>query len=406
MTSEPRPYDVVLFGAGGFVGAQTVHYFARHAPAGLRWAIAGSSADRLAAAKARAGVGDEVPALVVDGRDATAVDHLASRTRVVLSSAGPFALYSDAIVGACVRRRTDYVDVTGETTWVRSLIDRHHRTAAAEGTRIVPCCGFDSVPSDLGAFLAVRRLQQAHGASCRHARAYFRMAGGLNGGTVATVARLYESGDEVRARDPFLLDESARSSEAVAASGDPTDVRFDPDAEGWVGPFVMARVNTRVVRRSASLFEGWGEPYGPAFDYQEYAKYGGRFARTKAVLVSSALAGFDRAMRGSATRRLVRALLPRPGAGPSPKQMDGGWFRCDVIASDEHGHSVRLAMTHRGDPSNRATVRFVCEAALCLALDSHPAEGRRGGVLTPATALGHPLAERLQASGLEIRWKT
>jgi short subunit dehydrogenase-like uncharacterized protein len=405
MTHEPRPHDVVLFGAGGFVGAQTVEYFARRAPSGLRWAIAGSSAERLARAKARAGVGSEVPALVVDGRDAAAADDLASRARVVLSSAGPFALYSDPIVAACVRRRTDYVDVTGETVWVRSLIDRHHRTAAAEGTRIVPCCGFDSVPSDLGAFLAVRRLQQTYGASCRRARAYFRMAGGLNGGTVATVARLYESGDEVRARDPFLLDDGPGRTRAAAELRDPTGVRFDRDAGAWTGPFVMARVNTRVVRRSASLFEAWGEPYGAGFDYQEYAKYGGRLAGAKALLVSSALAGFDQAMRRSVTRRLVRALLPRPGAGPSVKSMDGGWFRCDVTATDEHDRSVRLAMSHEGDPSNRATVRFVCEAALCLAIDPRLEETRRGGVLTPATALGHSLAERLQASGMEIGWK-
>lgn len=403
MTPEPRTHDVVLFGAGGFVGMQTVAYFARRAPSGLRWAIAGSSAERLATAKARAGVGPEVPAIVLDGRDPAAVDALAASTRIVLSSAGPFAIYSDAIVSACVRRRTHYVDVTGETTWVRTLVDRHHETASAEGTRIVPCCGFDSVPSDLGAFLAVRRLQQTTGARCRQAHTYYRMAGRLNGGTVATIAHLHESGQGAKARDPFLLVDGPPPAEVAARDRDPTDVRFDADARTWVGPFLMGSVNTRVVRRSASLFGAWGDSYGPDFRYQEYAAYGGRLARAKAIGVSSALGVLDAGMRGAASRRLLRAFLPKPGAGPSVQAMDRGWFRAEVIAWDDEGRSARVGMFHRGDPSNRATVRFVCESALCLALEGTASElTPHGGVLTPATAFGHALAERLRASGMRI----
>ncbi len=405
-TTESRCYDVVLFGAGGFVGSQTVRYFARHAAPGLRWAIAGSSAERLAAAKARAGLGAagrDVDAMVLDGRDPVAVDALAARARVVLSSAGPFAVYSDELVAACVRRRTHYVDVTGETPWVASLVERHHEAAARDGTRIVPCSGFDSVPSDLGAFLAVRHLQarQGEGAACRSARAYYRVAGGLNGGTAATIARLYDSGQNALATDPFLLGGRPASSERMAAHRDPIAVRFDPDAGAWTGPFVMGMVNSRVVRRSAALFAGWGEGYGPDFAYQEYAKYRGR---TRALAVSGVLAAFDAAMRCRTTRRVVRALLPPPGTGPTEASMNAGWFRCEVVANGDGGREARVNMFHEGDPSNRATVRFVCESALSLAEDGDalPGGARRGGVLTPATAFGDVLADRLRRSGMTI----
>jgi short subunit dehydrogenase-like uncharacterized protein len=404
LSTASKEYDVVLFGAGGFVGAQTVDYFARRAPSGLRWAIASSSLERLGAAQARAGIGSQVEALVVDGRDPTAVDALAARARVVLSSAGPFAVYSDELVTACVRRRTHYVDITGETTWVKSLVDRHHATAAREGTRIVPCCGFDSVPSDLGVFLAVQRLRQGASLPCRRALTYFRMSGGLNGGTATTVTRLYDTGQGALARDPFLLGGGPGPSSSVEAHRDPTAVTFDADAGAWIGPFVMGAVNTRVVRRSASLYAEWGQPYGPDFAYQEYAKYQGRFARARALLTSSGLAVFDAAMRGRGSRRVVRALLPQAGAGPSEKSMDAGWFRCEVIASGDAGRTARVGMFHQGDPSNRATVRFVCESALCLALDAAllPGGSGRGGVLTPATAFGDVLADRLRRSGMTI----
>ena len=159
-----RPFDVVLYGATGFVGRQTAHYFADHAQ-GVRWAIAGRSAPRLEAL--RADLGAASPAIVVaDADDAAALDTLAAQTRVVLSTAGPFARYGSELVAACVRQATHYVDITGETPWVRRMIDRHHEDAAARGIRIVPGCGFDSVPSDLGAWLVARALQQRHGERC------------------------------------------------------------------------------------------------------------------------------------------------------------------------------------------------------------------------------------------------
>ncbi len=199
-----RLYDVVLYGASGFVGKQTVQYFARHASSEqVRWAIAGRNRQKLEAVRDE--VGTAVDVLVADSQDQSAIAAIVSQTRVLLTTAGPFALYGNALVDACVRFKTHYVDITGETPWIRTLIDRYHAQAAADGTRIIPCCGFDSVPSDLGAYLVARYLQRALNVPCQQVNAYFQMAGGLNGGTLASASNLHDSTDAATLADPFLL---------------------------------------------------------------------------------------------------------------------------------------------------------------------------------------------------------
>jgi len=401
-----RPYDVVLYGATGFTGRQTVAYFAAHAPAGVRWAMAGRNRRKLEAVRESLLAGNtSVDVLVADGGDQPAIDAMVASTRVLLSTAGPFATYGNGVVDACVRLGTDYVDISGETAWVRDLIDRHHAVAARDGTRIIPFCGFDSVPSDLGTLLVVRELQRRHGVPCTEARAYFRMAGGLNGGTVATAIQWQERGIGARMRDPFLLNPPGSWSPAVAErSGDVRGLHYDADVAAWVGPSLVALTDTRVVRRSAALFVEWGEPYGAGFIYQEYAKYERPFARAKAVATSTALAAINGALARRWSRRLLRPLFPPPGSGPSERSMNRGWFRSEHLALGPGGERVHGTIFHQGDPSNRATVRFVCESALCLALerDALPGGADRGGVLTPATALGEVLAARLREGGVEI----
>jgi short subunit dehydrogenase-like uncharacterized protein len=324
---------------------------------------------------------------------------------VLLNTAGPFALHGDALVEACVARRTHYADITGETVWVRSLIDRHHRRAERDGTRIVPFAGFDSVPSDLGVLLAVRHLQRALGAEPVEVNGYFRMFGGFNGGTIASDVHRRESGGIEAGRDPFLLDPAdGHSREEIERNRDPQDVRFDEAIGAWVGPFVMGPINTRVVRRSAALYAGWREGYGRQFRYQEYTKYGAPLAHAKAALVSGLMSGFDSAMSRPALRGLLKKVLPKPGAGPSEKTMANGWFVTELIAVDAGGRRARAEIAFRGDPGNRATLRLLCESGLCLAFDGGalPGGGARGGVLTPATALGEAPVPRLRAAGFRI----
>jgi short subunit dehydrogenase-like uncharacterized protein len=395
-----RTYDVVLFGATGFTGRQTVDYFARHAPPGLRWAIAARSRAKLEIVRAEAGLAPgAVELIVADSRDQASIDAMVSRTRVILTTAGPFARYGTPIVDACVRLGTHYADITGETPWIREMIDRYHARAAADGTRIVVCCGFDAVPADIGAFLVVRALGEV-GTGTAEVRAYYRMSGGLNGGTVASIANSYGSSGPALG-DPFLLDPPGEhSARQKAASRDVETAHQDASTGGWVGPFPMAVINTRVVRRSAALWAERGAPYGREFVYQEYSRFGAPLAAAKAIVTTAILGVVDAVFRTTSGRQLFTSLLA-PGAGPSKESMDRGWFRVDLRGTGEDGRVVSCTIHHKGDPGNRATVRFLCESALALATESD-ALPPGGGVLTPATALGDVLARRLRAAGVEI----
>lgn len=400
-----RDYDVILYGATGFTGRQTVAYFARHAPRDVRWAIAGRDRHKLEAVRAETGAGllaEDV--IVADSRNEASVAAMASRTRIVVSTAGPFALYGTPVVDACVRFGTHYVDITGETWWVRDLIARHHERATADGTRIIPCCGFDSVPSDLGAFLIARHMENTLGVHCAEVRAYFQMYGGFNGGTVASLLNMIKTG--VRGlRDPFLLDPpGAHTPRQIERSRDVTAIGYDADIGTYTGPFFMAPTNTRVVRRSAALYAQWHEPYGPDFTYQEYLKYDPPFARAKAGAATAGIGLFIGALHQPVFRRVLEPLLPKPGTGPSIRKMDEGWFTCDLMALADDGRRVRGCIRHQGDPGNRATVRFLGESALCLALDGEALPGGpgRGGLLTPATGLGDALVRRLRQADVTI----
>jgi short subunit dehydrogenase-like uncharacterized protein len=396
-----RHHDVVLYGASGFVGRQTVAYFMQHAPA-LRWALAGRSRDKLEAVRHACGA-DGAGVIVADAADAAALDQLAAHTRVVLSTAGPFALYGSELVAACARHGTHYVDITGETPWVRRMIDRHHDEAVQRCARIVPGCGFDSVPSDLGAWFVAQALWQRHGERCRSVKACYSMRGGLNGGTLASALNLIESGDRAQMQDPFLLNPFGTAPAIIAPHADPIAPHRDADFDAWVGPFVMGPVNTRVVRRSAALTGR--EPYAPDFAYQEYMRFGrGATAALAAAATSAASLAAMGALAFAPARRAAAALAPSPGEGPSALIMDGGHFRCELVGTGERGTVVRARIVTQGDPGNRATTQFVCESALALVLDLAvlPGGARHGGVLTPATAFGDVLVNRLRAAGTTI----
>jgi short subunit dehydrogenase-like uncharacterized protein len=373
-----RDFDVILYGATGFTGRQTVAYFRKHAPAGLRWAIAGRNEGKLEALNA------EVPVLVAGSQDQADIDAVVSRTRVLLSTAGPFALYGTGFVDACVRFNTHYVDITGETPWARMLIDRYHEKAAAEGTRIIPFCGFDSVPSDLGAML----ISQALGAETSEVKACFQMHAGLNGGTLASAMNMYETGADKSVGDPFLLSPSV-TRPARELERDPTRSFYDPDLKASVAPFVMSRINTRVVRRSCAIL-------GVDFAYQEYMKLGDPASAFVAASLGSI---FEASMHYAPVRNFVRSVAPKPGEGPSEHTMDNGWFRCELFGKTTGGRTAQGMISDQGDPGNRVTVKCLCESAMALALDELPA---RAGVLTPSTGIGDALVTRLRAQGMTL----
>lgn len=403
-----RPYDVVLYGASGFVGRQTVQYFDRHpASEQIRWAIAGRN--RLKLEAVRAEVGAAVDILTADSQDQQAIDDIVSQTRVLLTTAGPFARYGNALVDTCVRLKTHYVDITGETPWVKTLIDRYHTQAAADGTRIIPCCGFDSVPSDLGTYLVVRHLQQEFGVSCQRVNAYFQADGGLNGGTLASAFHLYDADQTGQFSDPFLLNPPAVHTETeIDRNRDPQVPLFATEVNTWVAPFFMGAVNTRIVRRSCALYDEWQAPYGDGFTYQEYLKLDEPLSGLKAIGLTAGTALFTGVLQQPSVRSIVQPFLPQPGSGPSEQTMNQGWFSCELMGTAADGRTVKGLIRDQGDPGNRATVKFLCESALSLALhrDDLPGGQARGGILTPATGLGEVLAERLRQAGMTLKVET
>jgi short subunit dehydrogenase-like uncharacterized protein len=352
----------------------------------------------------RAEVGIDIDILVADSQDPTAIDSIVSQTQVLLNTAGPFALYGDAIVDACVRYHTHYVDITGETPWVKGLIERYHIQAAADGTRIIPCCGFDSVPADLGTYLLVRHLHRELGGSCTQVKAYYQLVGGFNGGTLASGLNIYNRGELNQVSQPFLLNPPESVPTDLERHRDPVAPQYDLDIETWVAPFFMGAVNTRIVRRSCALSEKWQEPYGMDFSYQEYLKFDSPWAWLQSAGMVASLALIAGAIQVPPLRYPIASVSPQPGSGPTEQTMNEGWFRCELLGWGSEGQRVRGLIADVGDPGNRATVKFVCESALCLAvdLDRLPGGVQRGGILTPATGLGDVLVERLRKAGIRI----
>ncbi len=399
--SNSRAYDVVLYGATGFVGRQTVTYFAQHPDvkaSGLRWALGGRSQGKLEAVRA-ACQAPQAGIVVAEAHDAQAMAALAKSTGVVLSTAGPFALYGSELVAACVKHGTHYVDITGETPWVRDMIARHHDAAQRKGTRIIPFCGFDSIPSELSVRLAQETMQQRHGLACTSVKSAFSIRGGFNGGTLASLFNILATGQAGALADPFLLNPPDTQPTDASAHADPKGPRHDADFGAWLGPFFMAPINTRVVRRSAAQLG-----YGPDFSYQEYLRLGrGPVAALAATTLSMAAAS-QVALRFGPLRALAQRLSPPPGAGPSEASMDGGSFRCQWVGKSAAGHTVRGVIADQGDPGNRATTKMLCESALALALqlDELPGGRQYGGLLTPTSGLGEVLVQRLRRAGMTL----
>ncbi len=397
-------YDVVIYGATGFTGRQAARYFANHAPdAGtLRWAIAGRNREKLELV--HRSLPPDVGLIVADAKDTTAIEALVASTRVVLTTAGPYAAFGEPLLRACATRGVDYVDITGETVHVRRMIDRYHTTAERSGARIVPFCGFDSVPSDLGTLMLVEHFR-SRGQGAREVKGFFRAIGGLNGGTAASLLEMMRSADDVRAmEDPLLLNphDQRRAADALA-NRDPRLPVLDPDLGRWVAPFFMGPINTRVVRRSHALAALAQADYGSGFSYQEYWDVGGPAAFVLASGATVGLTMFQMLSRFGGAADLLERFVPPPGEGPSEQTMDEGYFRAFFVGYADDGTKAWSLVADKGDPGNRATVKLVCESALALALerDRLPA-APRAGILTPATALGMTLVARLRAAGMTL----
>jgi len=393
-----RVYDIILYGATGFTGRQTVQYFHENAPQTLSWAIAGRNKEKLAQLAASYAPERTIDYWVASGDDREALGDLCARTRVILTTAGPFSAYGRALVDACVEHGVHYTDITGETPFVADLIRAYHARAEAAGTRIVPFCGFDSVPSDAVAYLAAQYFR-SKGKKLQSVFNGFTVRGGLNGGTMATAFMLSASNQGAALRDVFLLNPEAHKPSDEARFNKDLRAPLHHPRLGWMAPFFMGPVNTRVVRRSHALFAQDEQSYGDTFRYQEAWSCRSSWQAKSRTL---SLGVIDGLMRRHWGRACVRPWVPKPGRGPSVKTMDQGFFRCQAIATAEDGEEAEVRMVAQGDPGNRVTVTALCEAALALATDDLSSVTRTGGVLTPMTGLGDTLIARLKGVGWEM----
>ena len=387
-----RKYEIIVYGATGFTGQICCKYL-RDNYKDLVWAMAGRNKEKLDQIKSDFNL--ECDVVVADGGDLEGLKSLASLTKVVLSTAGPFARYGSLLVQACVENGTHYTDITGENHWVKGLINKHHEEAASKGTRIIPSCGYDSIPSDIGAYFTVSQFNKP----VSRVDVYQEALGGASGGTTETMFTMDGLNKEMR--DPFVLNpEETVSEEQREKSKDGFSIEQVEGIDGWTGMGLMAVANTRVVRRSAALMEQNQKPYGNSFTFGEH----GLFSTKRMARLASYGLLMAFLVISTPIKHLVRPFLPKPGEGPSQEQQDNGWFRSTFVAQSEDGERKICTMYGSGDPGYKSTAKLVCESALALAKsDDLPGGNEYGGVLTSAVGLGEVLIDRLKKAEIEFK---
>ncbi|MBQ0834419.1 trans-acting enoyl reductase family protein [Marinobacter sp.] len=396
--SADTTYDLVVFGATSFVGQILTQYLSdSYGVAGeVKWAIAGRSESKLNALKSGLGTGAaELPVILADATDEQALKAMCEQTRVVISTVGPYALYGEPLIKACVDTGTDYCDLTGEVQWIGRMVERYEDQAKASGARIVHCCGFDSIPSDMGVWFLQQEAEKTFGEPCQDVRMRVKVAkGGLSGGTVASIINLAKEA----AADPKLRKELVNPF-SICPPDHRSTVRqpalkgaeFDKTFNAWLAPFVMGAINIRIVHRSNALQNA---RYGREFTYDEAMMTGtGTKGRLTAYGVTAALAGFLTASAIKPTRWLVEKFVPQPGEGPSPESQKAGFYDLRFVGRTQDGKTMITKVTGDADPGYGSTSKMLGEAGMCLAFDV-PAD-QPGGFWTPASVLNGNLLDRL-----------
>jgi len=399
--AESREFDLVLWGATGFTGQLLAEYLLRRhgADGDLRWALAARNQVKLAKVKDELGEdAEKLPVIIADSGDRASLDEMVRQTRAIVSTVGPYALFGTELVAACAAAGTDYCDLTGEVPWMRRVLDAYADEARASGARIVHCCGFDSIPSDLGVWFLQQQAQERLGQPCTKIRmGVERLRGAMSGGTAASMVNIIEetrANPEVRkiASNPFALcPPDLRKGPRQPYVKGPA---FDEGLDSWLAPFVMAAINTRIVHRSHAL---QGRPWGDEFQYDESMMTGRGFSgRRRAWSWSAALGAFALGSSFGPTRSLLKKrFLPKPGEGPSPEDQEKGFFRLLFDGHTADGQRLQVRVTGDRDPGYGSTSKMLGEAAASLAKDL-PKDALPGGFWTPSTALAEVLKPRLQ----------
>jgi short subunit dehydrogenase-like uncharacterized protein len=387
--TQPKEFDIVIHGATGFTGRLVVEYLLARPDTGLRWAMSGRSMDKLIAVRDGLGAPQDTPLVVTDSADSQSVAALMQRTRLVLTTVGPYQLYGNELVKACAESGVDYVDLCGEPAWMRHMIDAHEATAKASGARIVFSCGFDSIPFDLGVMVLQDEMKRRFGSHAARVRGRVKkMKGTFSGGTAASLkatmaAAATQPGVLDLLRNPFSLTPGFEGPRQPSGHKPMVD-----EALGvWVAPFVMAAINTRNIHRSNFLL---GHAWGTDLVYDEMLITG---TGEKGQAIAEAVAA-DKSLGGEGG--------PKPGEGPSKAERDAGFYEVLFLGTSpdmppgglSNANSVSVIVKGDRDPGYGSTSKMIAESAICLLLD---AKATQGGMWTPASAMGQALVTRLNA---------
>ncbi|RBP50816.1 saccharopine dehydrogenase family protein [Arenicella xantha] len=379
-----KKFDIVVYGATGFTGRLVAEYLQQRYGNGdeIRWAMAGRSQDKLVSVRNEMGLPEDTPLVVADTSDDVSLQAMVNSTELVLTTVGPYQLYGSKLVAVCAASGTDYVDLCGESVWMRHMIDAHQETAQKTGARIVFSCGFDSIPSDLGIFRLQNLAKQKTGQVCQHISGRVRgLKGTFSGGTAASL----QASLKAAKTDPENLKLAVNPYALVPGfvgveqpNGD--RVIYSEELKSWVAPFVMAAINTRNVHRSNALL---GHAYGADFTYDEM------------LLTGDGEKGEAIANHVANDRSLAGPDAPKPGEGPSKAEREAGFYDIAYIGELPDGNKMTLAVTGDRDPGYGSTCKMIAESAICLVKD---ARDTAGGLWTTAPAMGDKLITRLEAN--------
>ncbi len=378
---KDREVGIVVYGATGYTGKLVAEYLnSQYGPDGdVSWAIAGRSLEKLEAVREELGISPKIPLVIADASDPASIKTMVRRAAVVITTVGPYQLYGSDLVAACAEAGTDYVDLCGEPTWMKQMIDAHSAAAKASGARIVFSCGFDSIPFDLGVLYLQQAAQEAFGSALPRIRGRVRgMKGVWSGGTLAS----FKVTMAAAAKDPALgavLMNPFALTPGFTGPEQPSGMKpmYDEVLQSWVAPFMMATINTKNIHRTNLLLN---HSFGTDFVYDEMLVTG---PGEKGEAMANAVAG-DKSMATDQTK---------PGEGPTREQRETGFYDLLFVGETADGRTLRAGVTGDMDPGYGSTSKMIAESAVCLLKNPQAAAG---GIWTPAAAMGSLLIDRLQ----------
>ncbi len=395
MSTTTREFDVIIWGASGFTGRLVAEYIFQTygAQGAVKWAMAGRNQAKLEEVRAQV-ANEQVPLLLADSHDEASLNTLAQKTKVICTTVGPYGQYGSKLVKACVENQTHYCDLSGEVPFMRQTIDLHHQAAQAKGVKIVHSCGFDSIPSDMGVYFIQETIKAQTGHYAPEIKMRVKtMAGGLSGGTYASLNDTMEKAQKDKSLFAVLLNPYGLNPEGEQEGPDTRDlntIAYDEKAQSWLYPFIMASINTRIVRRSHALRQ---YPYGKEFRYEEAMMAGdGEEGKAKATK-EAMMVGAIMSQPGSPEKEAMNKHMPKPGEGPNQEERENGHYELWFYTTLKDGSLGFGKVTGDRDPGYGSTSKMLAESAICLAQDETPPST---GVITPSIAMGEPLLKRLQ----------